>query len=156
MKIRLVGENVVPGIYEFYDAKQIANSMQLDLVKISESKDMDIYKIMDEKKFLFDKKKKESDLKKNQKKIILKEIELTPNIAENDFNTKLNQARKFYEKGFPIKLRVFFSGRTIMYKEIGEEKLYRFIDNLKDIYTPESIPNFEGKKMYCIIKPKKK
>lgn len=155
MKIRLVGDNVNPGIYEFQEAKQIANDLNLDLIKLSSGKDqIDVYKILDEQKYLYEKKKREKDNKKN--KVTLKEIRLTPTISENDLNTKIKQAEEFGKKGYRLKVSISFKGREIKVQRlIGEEKLLKFADSLSVIYKAESLPKADGRRLIMNLNPKK-
>lgn len=155
MKIRLVGDHA-PGIYEYADAVKIANSVNLELVKISDGgESYPVYKIFDSEKAEYEKKKKNKALKLAQKGNVIKEIRLTPNISENDLNTKINYAKNFFNKGFKIKVVVTFSGRSINFKSIGEETLLKFIVALEDFYKPERMPTMEGKKLFTYLLPKK-
>lgn len=158
MGIRLVGDNVTVGIYTYADASQIAKEQGLDLVKISNgNNDVAVFKILDKTKYLYEKKKQKKQNAKKQIKTVVKEIRVTPNISENDLNTKINQALKFAKKDFYIKASVFFKGRSFYtQKEEGEKKLLLLADALSECYIPQALPKAEGRKLVMHLKPKTK
>ena len=155
--VRLVGENVENGVFDTRTALKLAQDMELDLVEISKGA-VPICKIVDYRKFLYDKKKKDKEQKKKQKlnQVEVKEIRMTPNTDEHDFNFKLNHAKNFLNNNDKVLVSVFFKGREIIYKEHGEIVLLRFAEELKGIGVPEYLPKLEGKKMAMMIKPIKK
>ena len=106
-------------------------------------------------KYKFNQAKKEKEARKNQKTFDIKEIRVTPNIEDHDFNFKAKNARKFLEDGDKVKITVRFRGRELSYVKIGEEILNKFIENLADISTIEKKPFLEGKNMFVILKTNK-
>jgi len=150
-----VGENVESGIYNIKDALAIAQRLELDLVEISPTANPPVCKITDYKKFLYELKKKQKEIKAKSAKIVVKEIRLGPNTDEHDFNFKLKHAMKFLEEGAKVKVEVFFRGRSIVYKDQGEIKLLQFASLLEDYGKVEKLPLLEGKRMIMIIAPKK-
>jgi translation initiation factor IF-3 len=153
--VRVVGENVTIGIYNLRDALRIAEEQDLDLVEISPTANPPVCKVVDYKKFLYEKKKKAKEIKANSAKIVVKEIRLGPNIDDHDFNFKLKHAIKFLEEGSKVKVDVFFKGRTIIYKEKGEYVLLKFAADLEEFGKVEQLPRLEGKRMIMVIAPKK-
>jgi len=151
----LVGNNVEPDIYQTRDALQKADELGLDLVEISPTANPPVCKIMDYKKFLYEQKKKQKEIKAKSSKIVVKEIRLGPNTDDHDFDFKLKHAIKFLKEGAKVKVDVFFKGRTIVYKDKGELILLRFAEALEDVGKVESLPKLEGKRMIMIIAPKK-
>jgi len=151
----LVGENVDVGIYQLRDALHKAEELELDLVEISPKANPPVCKIMDYKKFLYEQKKKQKEIKAKTAKVVLKEIRLGPNTDEHDFNFKLKHATKFIEEGSKVKVDVFFKGRSIIYKDKGEYILLRFAQALEEIAKVERLPKLEGKRMIMIMAPKK-
>lgn len=151
----MVGENIETGIYQLRDALNMAEEQELDLVEISPKANPPVCKIMDYKKFLFEQKKKQKEMKAKAAKIIVKEIRLGPNIDDHDFNFKLKHAINFLQDGAKVKVDVFFKGRTIVYKEKGEYVLLKFAQELEDYGKVEQLPRLEGKRMIMIITPKK-
>jgi translation initiation factor IF-3 len=153
--VRVVGENVEPGIFNIKEAREIADNLGLDLVEISPSANPPVCKVIDYKKFLYEQKKKQKEIKAKTAKIVVKEIRLGPNTDEHDFNFKLNHAKKFLEDGAKVKVDVFFKGRSIIYKDKGEIILLKFAQELEEFGKVEKLPKLEGKRMIMIITPKK-
>ncbi len=151
-----MGDNVEVGVYDTRKALSIAQEQELDLVEISPKADPPVCKIIDYKKFLYDQKKKQKELKSKQSKVTMKEIRFGPNTDDHDFDFKLKHARKFLEEGAKVKAYVFFKGRTIVFKDRGQILLLKFAQELEDIGIVEQMPKLEGKKMIIMINPKKK
>jgi len=126
------------------------------LVEISPKADPPVCRIIDYKKFLYNQKKKEKEIKSKQAKVVLKEVRFGPNTDDHDFEFKLNHAKKFLDEGAKLKAFVFFKGRTIVFKERGEILLLRFAQELEDYGVVEQMPKLEGKRMIMMISPKKK
>lgn len=153
--VRVVGENIEPGIFPIREALQIADEIGLDLVEISPSANPPVCKVIDYKKFLYEQKKKQKEIKAKSAKVVVKEIRLGPNTDDHDFNFKLKHAIKFLQEGAKVKVDVFFKGRSIVYKEQGEIILLKFANELEEFGKPEMLPKLEGKRMIMIISPKK-
>ena len=134
----------------------MAHDFELDLVEISPTANPPVCKIIDYKKFLYEQKKKQKEIKAKAAKIVVKEIRLSPNTDEHDFNFKLKHTIKFLEEGAKVKVDVFFKGRSILYKEQGEIILLKFADAIIDYGKIEQLPKLEGKRMIMIVSPKKK
>nr|WP_294859498.1 translation initiation factor IF-3 [uncultured Fluviicola sp.] len=155
-EIRLVVEGEEPQVLSLAAALQLAEEQELDLVEISPNAVPPVCKIMDYRKFLYNQKRKQKELKAKQSKVILKEIRFGPNTDDHDFQFKLSHARKFLEEGSKVKAYVFFRGRTIVFKDRGEILLLKFVQELADLGTLEQMPKLEGKRMIVMINPKKK
>jgi translation initiation factor IF-3 len=153
--VRVVGEDIESDIYNIKDALELAEKQGLDLVEISPKANPPVCKIVDYKKFLYERKKKQKEIKAKTAKVVVKEIRLGPNIDEHDFNFKLKHAIKFLQDGAKVKVDVFFKGRMIIYKEKGEVVLLRFAQELEEYGKVERLPKLEGKRMIMIIAPKK-
>jgi translation initiation factor IF-3 len=154
--VRVVGENIQPGIYPIKEALQIAKDNDLDLVEISPTANPPVCRVIDYKKFLYEQKKKQKEIKANAAKVVVKELRLSPNTDDHDFNFKLRHALKFLEEGAKVKIDVFFKGRSIVYKEQGEIILLKFADAIMEVGKIEQMPRLEGKRMIMIVAPKKK
>ncbi len=154
--MRVVGEGIEPGVYPIQEAIELADNQGLDLVEISPKAVPPVCKIIDYKKFLYEQKKKQKELKSKQVKVVVKEIRFGPNTDDHDFNFKLNHAKKFLADGSKVKAYVFFKGRTIVFKERGEILLLKFAQELVEIGLVEQMPKLEGKKMIMMIQPLKK
>jgi translation initiation factor IF-3 len=152
----VVGEGIEPNVYPIDVALKMAKEQELDLVEISPNANPPVCKIIDYKKFLYNQKKKQKEIKAKAQKIVVKEIRFGPNTDEHDFNFKLKHAQKFIEEGAKVKAYVFFKGRTIVFKERGEILLLKLAQALEDIAVVESMPKLEGKRMIMFLTPKKK
>ena len=133
-----------------------ANEAELDLVEISPNANPPVCKIIDYKKFLFEQKKKQKELKSKQTKVTIKEIRFGPNTEDHDFQFKLKHAKGFLSDGAKVKAFVFFKGRSIVFKDRGSILLLKFAQELEDYGVIEQMPKLEGKKMIMMINPKKK
>lgn len=151
----MVGENIEPGIYNFKEALTMAENLELDLVEISPTANPPVCRIVDYKKFLYELKKKQKEIKAKTAKVVVKEIRMGPQTDEHDFNFKLKHARSFLQEGAKVKVEVFFRGRSIVYKDQGEIILLKFAQELMDFGKVEKLPLLEGKRMIMIIAPKK-
>jgi translation initiation factor IF-3 len=155
-EVRLVGDNVESAVMSVRDALSLAKELELDLVEISPKADPPVCRIIEYKKFLYDQKKKQKEMKAKQQKVVVKEIRFGPNTDDHDFNFKLKHAKKFLEEGSKLKAYVFFRGRTIVFKERGEILLLKFAQELEEYGTVEQLPKLEGKRMTVLFNPKKK
>jgi translation initiation factor IF-3 len=153
-EVRLVGDNVQPGVFPLQEAMRIAQSQQLDLVEISPGANPPVCKIIDYNKFLYEEKKKKKEMKAKAKTSEVKEIRFTPNTDDHDFEFKVKHAEKFLQEGDKVKAHVQFKGRAIMFKERGELLLLKFADRLKDVGALEGLPKMEGKRMLVMFAPK--
>ncbi len=129
--------------------------MELDLVEISPTASPPVCKLIDYKKFLYEQKKKQKEIKAKTAKVVVKEIRMGPNTDDHDFNFKLKHASNFLSEGAKVKVEVFFRGRSIVYKDQGELILLRFAQELEEVGKVEQLPRLEGKRMIMIVTPKK-
>lgn len=166
-EIRLVGDNfdeisaiahktIEPGVYPTRAARDWARELGLDLVMISPNADPPVCRIIEFNKFLYEKKKKEKEIKSKTVKTVVKEIRFGPNTDDHDFDFKLRHARKFIEEGHKVKAYVHFRGRAIVFKDRGELVLLKLLKELDDIAAAEDLPKLEGRRMHVIIAPRKK
>jgi len=153
-EVRLVGENIEVGVYRTEEAQRMADEQGLDLVEISPNAVPPVCRIIDYNKFLYEKKKKEKEMKANAHKSEVKEIRFTPNTDDHDFDFKAKHAEKFLKDGNKVKTYVQFKGRAIMFKERGELILLKFAERLAEVGGLEGMPTMEGKRMIAIFAPK--
>jgi len=150
-----IGQNIESGIYPTRKVLEWADRMELDLVEISPKARPPVCQIIDYKKFLYMRKKKEKEIKSNAVKTVVKEIRFGPNISEHDFDFKLKHGMNFLKEGSKVKAYVHFRGRTIVFRDRGELVLLRFIKELAEYGAPEALPKMEGRRMIVVIAPKK-
>lgn len=164
--MRLVGENlaeisevagqpVEAGVYATSRLQKWAEELGLDVVEISPNADPPVVRIVDYNKFLYQKRKREKELKANTVKVELKEIRFGPETGEHDFEFKVRHAKNFLTEGNKVKAYVQFKGRAIVFKDRGELLLLRFLKELEEYGTAEQLPRMEGKRMNVILTPKK-
>ena len=154
VKVRLVGDNIEPGIYDVADAIKIAQQQTLDLVEIAPAADPPVCKVVDYSKFKYEQKKKQKELKAKTHKTTVKEIRFGPNTDEHDIEFKTKHAIAFLKEGSKVKAYVHFVGRSIVYKERGEAILLKFAHELMDYCKVEQLPVLEGKRMFLTLSPK--
>lgn len=154
-EVRLVVEGDGAEVVSLEEALKIADEKDLDLVEISPNANPPVCKVIDYKKFLYEQKKKQKEMKAKQSKVVIKEIRFGPNTDDHDFNFKLNHAKGFLKDGAKVKAFVFFKGRSIVFKDRGEILLLRFAQELEEYGLVEQMPKLEGKRMTMFINPKK-
>ena len=154
-EVQLIDENgEKKGVMPLNDALDIAYDKKLDLVLVAPNAQPPVCKIMNYGKYKFEQAKREKEAKKKQKVFEVKEIRITPNIEQHDFEFKVKNARKFIEDGNKVKITVRFRGRELNYVKLGENNLNKFIDALSDVASPEKKPILEGKNMFIILAKK--
>ena len=136
------------------DALDIALDKKLDLVLVAPNGNPPVCKIMNYGKYKFEQAKKEKEAKKKQKTSEIKEIRITPNTEDHDFNFKAKNARKFLTDGAKVKITVRFRGRELNYAKAGENLLNKFAEELSDIANVDKKPSLEGKNMFIILSTK--
>ena len=154
-EVRLVGDNVEPGIYPTQQALKIAEEQGIDLVEISPNAAPPVCRVIDYQKFLYQQKKRQKEQKAKSVKVVVKEIRFGPQTDDHDYNFKLKHAKGFLEEGSKVKAYVFFKGRSILFKEQGEVLLLRFANDLEEYGKVEQMPVLEGKRMIIMLTPKK-
>nr|WP_188362483.1 MULTISPECIES: translation initiation factor IF-3 [Flavobacterium] len=155
-EVRLVGENIEPGVFKIGEALRLAEQFEVDLVEISPNAEPPVCKLMDYGKFIYEQKKREKMLKAKSSQIVVKEIRFGPQTDEHDYEFKKKNAEKFLKEGAKLKAFVFFKGRSIIYKEQGQILLLRLAQDLEEYGKVEALPVLEGKRMIMFIAPKKK
>lgn len=151
----IIGENVETGIYPTRRVREWAEQMELDLVEISPNAKPPVVRIVDFNKFIYERKKKEKEIKAKAAKTVIKEIRFGPNTDDHDFEFKSRHAKSFLEEGAKVKAYVQFKGRAIVFKERGELLLLKFLKELEEVGAPEAMPKMEGRRMIVVIAPKK-
>ncbi len=142
------------GVYPTGQALKMAEEQELDLVQISPNANPPVCKILDYKKFLYEQKKKQKEIKQKTVKVVIKEIRFGPNTDEHDYEFKKKHAIKFLQEGAKLKAYVFFKGRSILFKDKGQILLLKLAQELEEYGTVESMPKMEGKRMIMFIAPK--
>lgn len=154
-EVRLIGaDGAQLGVLPTARAMELAEEAQLDLVKIVPNAQPPVCKLMDYDKHRYEQAKREREMRKNQKVISVKEVQLSATIEENDVQTKAKNAIKFLQGGDKVKVSIRFRGRQITHSEIGLKVMQDFIDRTKDVAVVERRPSLEGRHMIMILSPK--
>jgi len=155
-EIRLIGEDGEQlGIMPAKDALKLAKEANLDLVKIAPTAKPPVCKIVDYGKFRYEQARREKEAKKKQKVTDVKEIRISPNIDENDLNTKANQARKFLTKGDKVKIALRFRGREMAHMGSSKAILDTMFSKLEDVAVIEKPAKLEGRSMIMVLSEKR-
>ena len=155
-EVRLIGvegENL--GVVKISDALEIAKEADLDLVEVTPNAKPPVCKVMNYGKFRFEQNKKAQQAKKKQKQQQVKEIKLRPGTEENDYQTKLNNIKRFITDGDKAKITIRFRGRELAHKEIGMKQVERIEKDLEAIAEVEQRAKFEGRQIVMVIAPRK-
>lgn len=154
-QVRIVGEGE-PRIMSSYEAYQIAQSEDKDLILINENQNPPIVKIEDYNKFIYNLEKAEKEKKKNSIKIEIKEIQLSVDISDHDLKIKSKKAKEFLTRGDKVKCVLSLKGRQKSNPERGRETMLKFINEVEECGTLESPIKLDGSRWFSMIKPLKK
>lgn len=154
-EVRVIGSDGTQlGIMPTRKALDLAEQAELDLVKIVPNAQPPVCKLMDYDKHRFEQSKREREVRKSQKIVELKEVQLSATIEENDIQTKAKNAVKFLQEGNKVKVTIRFRGRQITHSEIGIRVMNDFVERTKEVSTVERMPLLEGRHMIMILAPK--
>ena len=153
-EVRLVGEKGEQlGIMPLYQAREIAERQNLDLVEVAAAAVPPVCRLLDYGKYRYEQAKKEREAKKRQRLSSLREVKLRPKIGNSDFEAKARLARKLLDGGDKVKVTVMFRGREITHPELGKKLLQRMSESLKEVASFEGQPVMEGRGMIIILSP---
>ncbi|MEM9855307.1 MAG: translation initiation factor IF-3 [Pseudomonadota bacterium] len=153
-EIRLIdenGDNV--GVVSPSRSIQLAEDAGLDLVEISPNANPPVAKIMDFGKFKYEQQKRESEARKKQKTIEVKEVKFRPNTDTHDYDVKMKNVYKFLDNGDKVKVTLRFRGREMAHQELGRDLLLRVAEDTKEHGKVENMPKMEGRQMIMMIGP---
>ena len=154
-EVRVIGaDGAQLGVLPTAKALELAEEAQLDLVKIVPNAQPPVCKLMDYDKHRYEQAKREREMRKNQKVVSVKEVQLSATIEENDVQTKAKNAVKFLQGGDKVKVSIRFRGRQITHSEIGLKVMQDFIERTKEVATVEKRPSLDGRNMIMILGPK--
>lgn len=155
-EVRVIDENNAQlGIMSSAEANRIADSKNLDLVKISPNATPPVCKIMDYGKFKFEMAKREKENRKNQKIVEMKEVWLSMTIDMHDLETKAKQAQKFLTEGNKVKVSIRMRGRQQAHAALGVEVMHDFFKIVESVAVMDKKPLTEGRNIIMILSPKK-
>ena len=142
------------GVLTKAKALQQAEERGLDLVLVTPDANPPVAKMMDYSRFRFEQQKRQKEMKKKQKVMVVQEIQLSPTIEKHDFDTKARKAKTILDKGNKVKITLRFYGRMIVHQDLGMEVINKFIESLQDCSTVESQPKLDGRSLFAVIAPK--
>lgn len=154
-EVRLVGFYDEPKLMSSYEASKLAESEELDLILINENQNPPIVRIDDYKKFLYNLERAEKEKKKNSVKSVTKEIQLSPEISDNDLNTKIRKGIEFLQHGDKIKCVLQLKGRQRATPERGELTMLKYANGVEEFGVAESLPKLESGRWLMMLKPRK-
>jgi translation initiation factor IF-3 len=144
------------GVLNTDEARRMARSLDLDLVEVNPKAMPPVCKIMDFGRFKYEEKKRQSDARKRQTQIALKEIKLRPKTDDHDLDFKTKHVRRFLEEGNKVKLTVRFRGREITHPETAQRQIDAIVEAVEDLATVETAARLEGRTMTAILAPRVK
>ena len=142
------------GVMSAKEAQDIAYEKGMDLVKIAPQAKPPVCKIMDYSKFRYEQAKREKENRKTQKQVETKEIRLSVTIDVGDFNTKVNQAKKFLAAGHKVKVSIRLKGRMMTHSDLGIENMKRFAASLEEEANVDKAPKLDGRQILMFLSPK--
>jgi len=155
-QVRLIDQNgEMIGVVSLRDAQMMAQEKDLDLIEVSPDADPPVCKIGDYGRLRYHEQKKKNEMRKKQKIIVVKEVQLRPHIQEHDYQVKLSHARGFLEHKDKVKLILQFRGREITFADAGQKVVERMVADLAEWGKPESTPKLEGKRIIAVLVPTK-
>ncbi len=155
-EVRLIGvENEQLGVMKIDDARTYAESNGIDLVLIAPTATPPVCRAIDYGKFCFERDKREKEAKKKQVIVKVKEVQLSCRIEQHDFDTRVNQAKRFLGEGNKVKAVIRFKGREMAHTDLGKEVMTKFQESLEGIGTSEKKPILEGRYLSIVLSPVK-
>ena len=133
-----------------FAARKLANDKELDLVEVAPEARPPVCKVMDYGKYRYQQAKKHSS---KHKTVTLKEVKVRPQINEHDLLFKMRNAKKFLGHGHKVKITMFFRGREIVHKSLGQKVLDRIVSDLSETANVEQFPRMEGNRMIMVLAP---
>ncbi|HYE13139.1 MAG TPA: translation initiation factor IF-3 [Pyrinomonadaceae bacterium] len=155
-EVRVIGEEGEQlGILNTRDAVRMAREKGMDLVEVAPNAEPPVCRIIDYGKFTYENKKKANEAKKKQVIIVVKEVKFRPGTDDHDYNFKMKHARDWLQEGDKVKATIFFRGREITHRELGQQLLERLEKDLAEFGEVEARPRMEGNQMFLIFAPKR-
>lgn len=142
------------GVMPTSEALKAAEGRGLDLVEVNPKSVPPVCKILDFGRYKYEEKKRQSEAKRKQTIVELKEVKLRPKTDDHDLQVKVRSARRFLESGNKVKFTVRFRGREITHPHRAQMQLDWLVEQLADLANLEQRPQMEGRTMSAIVGPK--
>jgi translation initiation factor IF-3 len=155
-EVRVIGEDGEQlGVMNTREAVQLAREKGLDLVEVAAQADPPVCRIIDYGKFQYEAKKKANEAKKKQVTITVKEVKFRPSTDVHDYDYRMKHAREWLQGGDKVKATIWFRGREMTHRELGQRILEKLEQDLSDVGEVEARPRMEGNQMFIIVAPKR-
>lgn len=141
------------GVFLLDEAIEMARRRNMDLVEVSPNADPPVCRVMDYGKFIYDRRRRERRARKLQKTVEVKGIRLRPKTDGYHLGFKIKEARRWLSEGKKVKVTILFRGRERSFPEIGQERMSKIAEELKDLGSIEQLPNMDGRTMNMLIAP---
>ena len=139
------------GVMQTRDAMKLAQAKGLDLVEISPNAQPPVCRIMDFGKYRYDESMRKKQARKHAQRHSLKEIKFHANVADHDYETKVNHIREFLEKGHKVKVSLQFRGRENAHRELGFELIGRVLKDCEDVGSVDMAPRLMGRMIVAML-----
>lgn len=144
------------GVMTREEALRMAEQNQKDLVLIAAQANPPVVKLIDISKHKYQLQQRKDEVRKLSKPTEIKELRLSPFIAQGDLEARIKRVREFLEDNDKVRLLLRFKGREITKKEFGEQVLRKVFQAVEDIAQIEVDAKLQGKMMTMQIMPAKK
>ncbi|MCL2123534.1 MAG: translation initiation factor IF-3 [Desulfovibrionaceae bacterium] len=156
-EVRVVSETGEQlGIMSSAQALRMAESRNLDLVKIAPQARPPVVKIMDYGKFRFEQSRREKEARKTQRQAEMKAIEISVGIAQHDLAFKVGHALRFLEDGHKVKVFIKLRGREMAHSNLAHDRMREFAGLCAEVSTVERPSKLEGRQVLMFLTPKDK
>jgi translation initiation factor IF-3 len=142
------------GVFPRDMALRKAEEFDLDLVEVAPQANPPVCRIIDFAKYKYEQEKREREVKKHQKQAQVKEVRISPRIDNHDYEVKLRHIKEFLEKRHKVRIRMWFRGREISHKDIGNRVIERLIKDIEKVGRVDREPHMLGKTLVLILSPK--
>ncbi len=142
------------GVFPRDIAFKKAADFDLDLVEVAPQAKPPVCRIIDFSKYRYEQEKREKEVKKHQKQAQLKEVRIRPRIGIHDYEVKRKHIKEFLEKKHKVRVRMWFKGREITHKEIGNRVIDKLLKDIESVGRVDREPHMLGKTLVLILSPK--
>lgn len=152
--VRLIGpKGEQLGVFPREMALRKSEEFNLDLVEVAPLANPPVCRIIDFSKYRYEQEKREKEIKKHQKQAQLKEVRISPRIDNHDYEIKLKHIKEFLEKRHKVRIKMWFRGREITHKDIGNRVIDRLLKDIEKVGRVDRDPHMLGNTLVLILSP---
>ncbi len=144
------------GVLATKEARGLAENQNLDLVEISPNADPPVCRIMDLGKFRYEERRKDKQQRKHHHSAAVKEIKFHANVAEHDYEVKVNHVKEFLAKGHKVKVSLRYRGRENAHRELGFQLINKVLTDCEELANVDMRPKLMGPTLMAMLGPKAK